>query len=135
MQGGVKLNQPQPAAPKKRFSKEELSHKFQKNEPKNVQKPMQVGSGFNEKMKNMEAMFAQKGGFGAPRPSAQITGMPHELANLMINNNDNNQGQGHEDLEKKLENWLFLFDFKSCMISSVSKISSKVNSLFFIFSK
>ena len=104
MQGGVKLNQPQPAAPKKRFNKEELSHKFQKNEPKNVQKPMQVGSGFNEKMKNMQAMFAQKGGFGAPRPSAQIMGMPHELANLMINNNDNNQGQSHEDLEKKLEN-------------------------------
>ena len=49
-------------------------------------------------------MFAQKGGFGAPRPSAQIMGMPHELANLMINNNDNNQGQSHEDLEKKLEN-------------------------------
>ena len=75
--------------------------------PIQEQKSMPKGSEFQNKMKNMQAMFIQKGGFGAPRPSAQIMGMPHGFSNLM-GNNINNKGNGisvekHEDLEKKLD--------------------------------
>ena len=111
MQGGIKLNPaPKPAAPQKKLSKEAIANKFQNNAPKNDQKPMPMGGGFKDKMKNMQEMFAKKGGFGAPRPSAQLMGMPHGLANMMINNNDNNMGgqkpvvEEREDLEKKLDN-------------------------------
>ena len=111
MQGGIKLNPaPKPAAPQKKLSKEAIANKFQNNAPKNDQKPMPMGGGFKDKMKNMQEMFAKKGGFGAPRPSAQLMGMPHGLANMMINNNDNNKGgqkpvvEEREDLEKKLNN-------------------------------
>jgi len=111
MQGGIKLNPaPQPAAPQKKFSKEAIANKFQNNAPKKEQMPMPMGGGFKDKMKNMQEMFAKKGGgFGAPRPSAQMMGMPHGLANMMANNNDNNMGgkpvvEERVDLEKKLDN-------------------------------
>ena len=88
MQGNLKLNNPQ--------------------QPRGSQMP--GGKGFSDKMKNMAAMFEKRGGFGAPRPSAQIMGMPHGFSPLMINNNNNRMGQQapiveeNEDLEKKLEN-------------------------------
>ena len=110
MQGGIKLNPaPQPAAPQKKLSKEAIANKFQNNAPKKEQMPMPMGGGFKDKMKNMQEMFAKKGGFGAPRPSAQMMGMPHGLANMMANNNDNNMGgkpvvEERVDLEKKLDN-------------------------------
>ena len=53
-------------------------------------------------------MLEKKGGmFGAPRPSAQMMGMPHGFAGMMINKNDKG-GQGptfeeNKDLVKKLD--------------------------------
>ena len=95
--------QQQPAI-KKRFSIEETSNKPQNNAAKKENKPISLGG---NKFKEMQAMLAQRGvGFGAPRPSAQMMGMPHGFGNMNINKNDNKSNpsvEEREDLDKKLD--------------------------------
>ena len=108
MSGGIKLNpNPQPAAPKKRLSNEIKFNPQPFNDKKSESQPNPIG-GISEKMKNMKAMLEKKGGFGMPRPSAQMFGMPHGFSDMMINKNNNNSGNGpiaeeREDMEKKLD--------------------------------
>ena len=104
-QGGFKVNPPQQQpAIKKRFSIEETSNKPQNNAAKKENKPISLGG---NKFKEMQAMLAQRGvGFGAPRPSAQMMGMPHGFGNMNINKNDNKSNpsvEEREDLDKKLD--------------------------------
>ena len=105
MAGGIKLNQPpQAAAPKKRFSQDTLP----KNEPKKEeikQKPMQFGGGKSNQMNQFKAMLEKKGGFGAPRPSAQMMGMPHGFG-MMMNNNDKGGQEPKHDKGDELEDTL-----------------------------
>ena len=104
--GGIKLNHPQEKAiPKIKLSKDI----FPKNEPKKQEsKPLNFGGAKPNKFKDFKAMLEKKGGmFGAPRPSAQMMGMPHGFAGMMINKNDKG-GQGptfeeNKDLVKKLD--------------------------------
>ena len=108
MSGGIKLNpNPQPAAPKKRLSNEIKFNPQPFNDKKSESQPNPIG-GIGEKMKNMKAMLEKKGGFGMPRPSAQMFGMPRGFSDMMINKNNNNSGNGpiaeeREDMEKKLD--------------------------------
>ena len=106
MSGGIKLNQPpQAAAPKKRFSQDTLP----KNEPKKEEtkpKPMQFGGGKSNQMNQFKAMLEKKGGFGAPRPSAQMMGMPHGFGMMMNNNNDKGGQEPKVDKGEELEDTL-----------------------------
>ena len=86
-EGGKKNPPPGPVpAPRKRFSeykkynpsfpnKEHKKEDIKKENPNQVRK----NSGIADNMKNMKAMLEKRGGvggFGAPRHSAQIMGMP-----------------------------------------------------------
>ena len=103
--GGLKLNNPQEnAVPKKKLNKDI----FPKNEPKKQEsKPMNFGGNKPNKFKDFKALLEKKGMIGAPRPSAQMMGMPHGFAGMMIHKNDKS-GQGptfeeNKDLVKKFD--------------------------------
>ena len=106
MSGGIKLNQPpQAAAPKKRFSQDTQP----KNEPKKEEtkpKQMEFGGGKKNQMNQFKAMLEKKGGFGAPRPSGQIMGMPHGFGMMMNKDNDKGGQEVKINKEEKLEDTL-----------------------------
>ena len=103
--GGIKLNHPQEnPLPKKKLNKDIIP---KIGPEKQESKPMNFGEGKPNKFKDFKAMLEKKGGmFGAPRPSAQMMGMPHGFAGMMNKKDQNNQGpifEENKDLVQKLD--------------------------------
>ena len=67
---------------------------------------MEFGGGKKNQMNQFKAMLEKKGGFGAPRPSGQIMGMPHGFGMMMNKDNDKGGQEVKINKEEKLEDTL-----------------------------
>lgn len=111
MQQGVQKNPlPAPAPlPKKRFSAYQKYVPSLHTQPKKEENQKLNNNGVSNKINNMKEMLMKRGGgFGAPRNSAQIMGMPFGMPMPMKNKGTNNiveepKIEEREELDKKLE--------------------------------
>ena len=111
MQQGVQKNPlPAPAPlPKKRFSAYQKYVPSLHTQPKKEENQKLNNNGVSNKINNMKEMLMKRGGgFGAPRNSAQIMGMPFGMPMPMKNKGSSNivekpKIEEREELDKKLE--------------------------------